>query len=72
MSILKVSCKAQWQKLSLVLFKETFKACDAPKHIKLSKNIYGGKANKHTKKKKHPKIVDGEMGWNKCWKNSSV
>ena len=54
-----------------MLFKETFKACDAPKHIKLSKNIYGGKANKHTKKK-HPKIVDGEMEWNKCWKNSSV
>lgn len=22
--------------------------------------------------KKYPKIVDGEMEWNKCWKNSSV
>ena len=39
-----------------MLFKETFKACDAPKHIKLSKNIYGGKANKHTKKKNTPKL----------------
>ena len=23
-------------------------------------------------KKKKTKIVDGEMGWNKCWKNSSM
>lgn len=42
-----------------MFFKETFKACDAPKHIKLSKNIYGGKSKQTLKK--YPKIVDGEM-----------